>query len=81
LKTTVRHGPAAALGFTHASSVMPLLRSSEPESGIVTEALDPSNDSAGPNLPEAFHVVPEVLPLFPVPDASVTAVPELWFKP
>jgi hypothetical protein len=47
----------------------------------VTEALDPSNDSAGPNLPEAFHVVPEVLPLFPVPDASVTAVPELWFKP
>ena len=60
---------------------MPVLRSSELLSGTVTLALEPLNDSAEPNFPAAFQVVPEVVPPLPVPDASATVVPEPSLKP
>ena len=82
LATAVRQvvAPRAA-GLTHASTVMPVVRSSEALSLIATELLLPLNDSAPPYLPAAVHVVPEVEPLLPVPDPSPAVVPVPSLKP
>ena len=42
-----------AVGLTHASIVIALVKSSDAASGMLTEALVPLNDSAPPNLPAA----------------------------
>ncbi len=82
LKIAVRQlPPPSSFGLTHASSVIPVVRSSELLSGTVTEALVPLKLRALPNLPPASHVVPDVVPLFPVPDASPTALPVPSLKP
>ena len=52
--------------------VIPGGRSSEAASATVTHALVPLNDSAPPNLPAVVRVAPEIVPVFPWPDASVT---------
>src|SRR3954454_20649153 len=76
LSTTVDQSDATAAGLTHASSVMPDVRSSELESATVTIPLAPLNDSAAPERPAAVHVAPPVIePLFPLPEESLTAVP------
>ena len=60
--------PAAqAAGYTQASSVIPVVRSSEAASGTVTQSLTPSNESAPPCRPLAVHVAPEIVPVLPVP--------------
>ena len=69
------------MGLTHASIVMPVVRSSEALSLTVTELFVPLNDRAPPNLPSALHVAPEVEPVLPVPDASAAVVPAPSLKP
>src|SRR4051812_34764872 len=54
---------------------MPLVRSSELESFTVNQ-LAPPNDTALPYLPDAAHVVPLTVPMFPLPDESATVAPE-----
>ena len=63
-------------GFTHASSVMPLLRESEAESATVTQSLTPSKVSAPPDLPAVVQVAPEIVPLLPRPELSASVEPE-----
>ena len=66
--------PLAAVGNTHASSVMPVVRSSALASATVTIALVPLNDSAGPYFPVAVHVAPLTVPAR-LPTALCTTVP------
>jgi hypothetical protein len=66
--------PETVVGLTQASSVSERARSSDGESGIVTQLDEPLNDSALPNFPAA-QVVLAVVPLFPFPELSPIAVP------
>jgi hypothetical protein len=76
LTTSVLKSPPA-FGLTHASSVMPVVRSRELESGTVTNELEPLNESALPNLPALApaHVALESVPLLPFPDRSAVVEP------
>ena len=60
---------------------MPVVRSSELASGIVTWSLTPSKLSAPPNLPDAERVAPLMVPVLERPDASVAVVPDGSSKP
>ena len=71
----------AAVGLTHASMVMPELRSRELLSGIVTMLLVPSKERALPYLPLGLHPVPVAVPEFPLPERSVTETPLPSLKP
>ena len=73
--TIVERQPLNAVGLTQASSVMPVVKSSEFASGIVTMLDVPLNVSALPYLPDAVHTVFATVPLLPLPDASATVVP------
>src|SRR5918995_2373242 len=64
-----------AFGRTQPSIVMPLVRSSEFESGTLTYALLPLNESAPPYLPAADQVAFVSVPVLPVPDWSTAVVP------
>src|SRR5919109_4488615 len=75
LKSTQRHAVPRALGFTHASSVMPFVRSSDAESATVTSVEVPLNESAPPVWPVVDHVPFAIVPLLPVPERSASAVP------
>ena len=77
---TVRQSPSAA-GFTQASSVARLVRSSEALSATVTRSLTPSNVSAEPKRPVVMRVAPLIVPVLPRPEASVTVVPFGSSKP
>ena len=46
------------VGFTHAESVMPYVRSSDAESATSTRSFVPSNESAPPYFPAAVQVAP-----------------------
>ena len=63
------------VGYTHASSVIPVVNCSDAESLTVTNALVPLNVKAFPYLPEVVQVAPLIVPLFPLPDTSFTTVP------
>ena len=65
-----------AEGLTHASSVIPVDSCSWAALGTETSALPPLNCSALPNFPVAAHVAFEMVPLWPLPDASATVVPD-----
>src|SRR6266536_1558726 len=71
---TVRQ-PFAVDGFTHASNVMPVVRSKLAESFTVTQLLAPLKDKALPKRPDVLHVAPVIVPVLLLPDRSVTAVP------
>src|SRR5215471_21601285 len=73
---TSRQFPLTVDGLTHASSVMPLDSCNDAEFGTVTTELEPLNCNALPNLPVVAHVVLAAVPLLPLPDASVTEVPD-----
>src|SRR3954470_3687537 len=79
--TAVRQAPPRAVGNTHASRVARVDRSSDELSATVTQSLMPSNVRAEPNLPAAVRVAPEIVPLFPRPEPSVTDVPLVSSKP
>src|SRR6267142_1489422 len=72
--TTLRQ-PVPDVGFTHASMVIPLVRSSDAASATVTHALVPLNDSALPYLPAVVHVALEIVPVLFCPDASLVCTP------
>ena len=78
---TVRQPLCEAVGITHASSVIPVVTSSEFESLICTRLLEPLKDKAPPYLPPAMRVAPLIVPVFPLPDSSVTLGPEPSLKP
>src|SRR5258705_908241 len=63
------------VGLTHASSVIAVVKRRDAESGIVTTALVPLNESAPPYFPAVDHVVADTVPVLPLPDRSVTVVP------
>src|SRR5919108_6663245 len=56
--------------FTHAASVMPVVRSSAAASGIVTESSTPSKDNALPLTP-ATRTAPDTVPTRPLADESI----------
>src|SRR5262249_16196133 len=63
-------------GFTHASSVIPVVRCSDAASGTDTNDDVPLNDNADPNFPDPDHVAPLIVPLLPFPEESPTVVPD-----
>src|SRR3954447_21657906 len=67
--------PATVAGFTPASTVSVLARSSEAESGTETIALLPSKASAPPYLP-ATRVACESVPSLALPELSLTTEPD-----
>src|SRR6476619_5188449 len=60
-------------GWTHASRVIPVVRSNPAESATVTQSLTPSNERAPPYLP-VVQVAPEIVPVIP-PTVLFTVVP------
>src|SRR5919198_3756579 len=80
LKTTVRQSPAIAEGLTQASSVMPVVRSGEGESGTVPQLEVPLSESAPPYFPAVDQDVFAAVPLLPLPEESVTAAPPVSSK-
>src|SRR5262245_12851802 len=78
--STVRQELPSALGLTQASSVIPLVRSSELESGTLTIALVPLKLKAPPYLPLVLQVAFAIVPLFELPDRSGRLEPEPWSK-
>src|SRR5436309_13701966 len=77
---TSRHCDDTDVGFTQASSVIPLVKCSEFESGTFTRALVPLKTSAFPYFPAVVQVAFEIVPLLPLPDRSATVVPEPSLK-
>jgi hypothetical protein len=70
-----RHALLVAVGYTHASNVIPVVTCNEAESGTVTRELKPLKDKALPYLPAVVHVAPLIVPLFPLPETSFTIMP------
>ena len=68
------------VGFTHASSVRPDVRSSAAASGTATQSPAPSNDIERPNCPVGLRVAPVIVPVKLLPDESRTE-PETSSKP
>ena len=75
LKRTVRQPTPVAVGRTHASSVIAVVRSSEATSATVTQLELPLNESAPPYLPAVVHAVFVATPSLLLPDVSRTDVP------
>src|SRR5258706_6187860 len=75
LSITERQLVGVEVGYTHASSVMPVVSRSEVAFGTVTCALVPLNTSALPNLPAVVQVAPLIVPVLPLPERSATVVP------
>src|SRR3954447_1497537 len=69
------------VGRTQASSVIPLVRSSEFASATVTRLFDPLKESAPPNLPAVVRVAPVIAPGLLEPELSVAVVPVASSKP
>src|SRR5438067_8275253 len=67
--------PLIAVGLTQASRVIALARSSVLESATVTQLFVPLNDRALPNFPPADQVAFEIVPVFPLPEASPSVEP------
>src|SRR4026208_2037253 len=78
--STVRQLVPSALGLTPASSVIPLVRASELESGTFTIALVPLKLKAEPYLPPVLQLALAMVPLLPLPGRSGRLVPEPWSK-
>src|SRR5262249_42234895 len=67
--------PDSAVGRTHASSVMPVVRSSVFESAMFTRLEGPLNVRAWPYFPARVQVAPDTVPVLPLPDLSFRVVP------
>ena len=63
------------VGYTQASSVMPVVRSSDAESLMVTQSLTPSKERALPKRPWVIRVAPLMVPVLPLPEPSTTVEP------
>ena len=78
---TALHPVGGTGGLTQAINVIPLVRSSEAESLMVTVFELPLNESAEPNFPEGFQVAPLSVPLLLFPEISDAVVPVPSFIP
>ena len=74
LKTTSAHPEFTVVGKTQASSVIPVVRSSEEESGTFTSD-EPEKLSPEPNRP-LVREAPTIVPWFAFPDWSETVGPD-----
>ena len=72
---TLRQLVPSAVGNTHASSVIPFVRSRRAVSLTVTRLLVPLKVRALPNRPWVVQLAPVMAPVCPFPEASVTLVP------
>src|SRR3954464_13319918 len=81
LRITQRHSDPRAVGCTHASSVMPVVRSRLFASPTVTRLLVPLKLSAPPNLPAATCVAPVIVPGLLWPEESGAGVPVVSSNP
>ncbi len=72
--------PLTVLGFTHASSVRPVVASSDALSGTRTRLLVPLNESPLPYFP-ATRVAPTRVPVLLNPEASAVVAPDASLKP
>src|SRR6516164_4813260 len=63
------------VGLTHASSVIPVVRSSDGASLTTTVELVPLNLRASPYLPAVVQVALERVPVLPLPEPSAVVVP------
>src|SRR6476620_1081889 len=77
---TSRQFAVTVVGLTHASSVIPVVKCKDAASGMVTLAFVPLNDKAPPYLPAAVRVALTIVPVRPLPDASVTVDPVVSFN-
>jgi len=68
LKITDRQLDPNADGFTHASNVIPVVKSRLFESGTDTKLFDPLKLNAFPNFPAADHTALLNVPVPPCPD-------------
>src|SRR3954454_1731947 len=75
---TSRHALETLAGSTHASSVNALESCNEEEFGTLTRAFVPLKERAPPTLPFAAQVAFEMVPVLPLPEVSVTVVPDPW---
>src|SRR2546430_16559868 len=71
----------SAVGYTHASSVIPVVSPNDAAFSTVTFAVVPLNTSALPYRPAAVHVAPLTAPVWLFPEASPTAVPAPSLNP
>src|SRR5438046_1621962 len=70
------------LGFTHASSVIPVVRCSAAASLTVTQSLVPLKSSAPPMpVRPCVQVAPVIVPVLPLPETSLTIEPEPSLNP
>ena len=68
--------PLSVVGLTHASSVIPFVRSSELESGTEMKLeVVPLKDAAEPKTPFGLQVTLLSVPVFPWPERSPAVVP------
>ena len=67
--------PLVVVGKTQASRVMAVVRLSRLVALTVTQSFTPSKASALPNLPWVLQAAPEIVPVWPFPEASATLVP------
>lgn len=82
MNNTVSQPVRVLVGLTHASRVIPVVRSNEFESGILTKSLTPSNFNALPYLPVVTQTGPLLnVPVFEFPDRSKSVVPDPSSKP
>src|SRR5215510_7680915 len=77
---TVRQLVPSALGLTQASSVIPVVRSSDAESGTLTIAFVPLKLKAPPYLPLVLQVALAIVPLLLLPETSGRLEPDPWSK-
>src|SRR3954447_22682238 len=63
-------------GLTQASRVIPVVSWSEAELAMLTRALLPLKEREPPNLPLVLRVAFAIAPLLPLPDESMTVVPD-----
>jgi hypothetical protein len=72
---TDRHPVGVAVGYTHASSVIPVVSCNAAPFPTVTRALVPLNSNALPYRPAGVHVAPLIVPVYPFPELSTTVGP------
>src|SRR6476620_4093856 len=78
---TSRQALETVVGSTQASRVIPELSCRDLLFGIVTRLLVPLKESALPYFPAVVQVALAIVPVLPLPDVSVTVVPEPSSKP
>src|SRR6476620_9027480 len=75
LITAADQSELAAVGFTHASTVIPLVSRNNALSATVTQAFVPLKESALPYLPDVVQAALESVPVSKLPDTSAVVVP------